>query len=263
MSDALRLGQENISSDQQRLLDAAKQSARQLIHGLLRVIEDGDINAGREELHPQWLELLEVHRDTIRSELPERIYARVESFFERLLPVDKSIRDLRPERLNLCFLLGAGASKPTPSDIPTVKELLPELLERARRLDREDVTRLADYCERRRIDNIEDLLTAAHLATFCSRNPIVLGLVNFLLYRGDFDTPSEPSVFSSTSVLERTNYRRSRESGRPVVCGVLAGHSTGSFWPASQQNDLRKAKSRPYVYRRIHQKTSELVDRDH
>jgi NAD-dependent SIR2 family protein deacetylase len=85
-----------------------------------------------------------------------------------------------------------GASKPEPSSIPTVKELLPQLLERARRLDRDDVTRLADYCEKREIDNIEDLLTAAQLATFCSRNPTVLRLMNYLLYRRDAeDSPSE------------------------------------------------------------------------
>ena len=72
------------------------------------------------------------------------------------------------------FLLGAGASKPAPSGIPTVSELLRELLIRARRLDRDDVTKLADFCKARDINNIEDLLTAVQLATFCSRNAKML-----------------------------------------------------------------------------------------
>jgi NAD-dependent SIR2 family protein deacetylase len=212
MSNVSRLGQENISPAQQRLLESAKQSARQLVLGLHRIIDDDDILSGREDIHPQWLELLDIHREYIRSSIPSSIRSRIETFFDSLLPVDKSIRDLHPEGLNLCFLLGAGASKPAPSDIPTVKELLPELLERARRLDREDVTKLADYCERRRIDNIEDLLTAAQLATFCSRNPTVLALLNFLLYRGEFDADSESGAFSSAATLERTHYRRSRDN---------------------------------------------------
>jgi NAD-dependent SIR2 family protein deacetylase len=103
-------------------------------------------------------------------------------------------------------LLGAGASKPEPSLIPTVKELLPQLLERARRLDRDDVTRLADYCDERKIDNIEDLLTAAQLATFCSRTPTVLRLMNYLLYRRDADEPSDVMYYEE--YLGRTRMRR-------------------------------------------------------
>jgi NAD-dependent SIR2 family protein deacetylase len=93
------------------------------------------------------------------------------------------------------FLLGAGASKPAPSNIPTVKELLPQLLERGRRLDREDVTKLAAFCEERRIDNIEDLLTAAQLATFSSRNPIILRLLNYLLYGGEAEGAGDEMVY--------------------------------------------------------------------
>jgi NAD-dependent SIR2 family protein deacetylase len=106
--------------------------------------------------------------------------------------------------------LGAGASKPEPSNIPTVKELLPELLERGRRLDRDDVTKLADFCERRKINNIEDLLTAAQVATFCSRNPSILQLVNYLLYGAD-SRPYEPEFVMGTTSLGEVVRRRPRE----------------------------------------------------
>ncbi len=53
-----------------------------------------------------------------------------------------------------------------------------------------------DFCELSNINNIEDLLTATQLSAFCSRNPSVLALVGFLLYRQE----SEPG------------YRRSKES---------------------------------------------------
>jgi hypothetical protein len=106
----------------------------------------------------------------------------VTSFFDEARPIDSTLTGINPATQKITFLLGAGASKPEPSLIPTVRELLPQLLERARRLDRDDVTRLADFCDKRKIDNIEDLLTAAQLATFCSRTPAVLRLMNYLLY---------------------------------------------------------------------------------
>lgn len=62
-------------------------------------------------------------------------------------------------------------------------ELLPDLLQRARRLNRQDLDRLADFCDESGIHNIEDLLTAAQLSEFCSRNPTILRLIEFLIYR--------------------------------------------------------------------------------
>lgn len=59
----------------------------------------------------------------------------------------------------------------------------------AERSNREEVTQVAEFCKRHEIENIEDLLTAAQVATFCSRNPAILKLTEFLLYR---DNPDEP-----------------------------------------------------------------------
>lgn len=56
------------------------------------------------------------------------------------------------------------------------------MMERGRRLNRDDVNRLADFCEEREIKNIEDVLTAASIANFSGRNPTVLSLLEHLLY---------------------------------------------------------------------------------
>jgi len=104
-------------------------------------------------------------------------------------PYDPQLATLDPETGRVSFLLGAGASKPAPSGIPTVKELLPDLLTRARRLDRDEVTKVADFCDASGIDNIEDLLTAAQLSEFCTRNPAILRLVEFLIFRDE--TPED------------------------------------------------------------------------
>jgi len=131
----------------------------------------------------------------------------IESFFESIPYLEEQLFSLDLSKVRTAFLLGAGASKPAPSNIPTVKELLPQLLERGRRLDREDVTKLADFCKEREIDNIEDLLTAAQLATFSSRNPTILGLLNYLLYGGEADG-SGGEFSHSAYMLERSQTGR-------------------------------------------------------
>src|SRR5437588_4702665 len=184
----VEIGTEGISEQQKMMLDRARgRPTPRLDESLLKVSHDDDILEGREELHPAWVELFESNKSFIERYASPGAYQHLVCFFGKLSPLDASLRAIDPGSLNLTFILGAGASKPKPSDIPTVRELLPQLLERARRLDREDLTKLAEFCERRKIDNIEDLLTAAQLSTFCSRNPTVLSLMNYLLYRSDSD----------------------------------------------------------------------------
>ncbi len=205
----MRIGTKNISSEQQQLLSRAHRSAPGLLDGLLIVSRDDDIQSGREDLHPEWLELFEARRSLVERQLPKETLQVLLSFFEEAQPIDKTIANVDPSKERITFLLGAGASKPEPSLIPTVKELLPQLLERARRLDREDVTRLADYCDERKIDNIEDLLTAAQIASFCSRTPTVLRLMNYLLYRRDAEeTTSEFIYFEESPSYTRPRTRR-------------------------------------------------------
>ncbi len=190
----MKVGTEEISSQQRRMLEKAQTgqlSRGMLSHFVMRLLEDDDIQSGREQIHPEWEDILRVGEASIKSELPPPMRTQLSELIASFSPRDPGIGELDPAHSKLSFLLGAGASKPEPSNIPTVMELLPDLLTRARRLDRDDVTKLADFCERRKITNIEDLLTAAQLATFCSRNPTVLKLVDFLLYRGrESDEPS-------------------------------------------------------------------------
>jgi NAD-dependent SIR2 family protein deacetylase len=193
----MNIGTQRISDQQEKMLARARrtQSVGLLVDSMMQILNDDDIRSGREDLHPDWLDFFENRKDDLRTYLPREAFGRIASLFEEARPIDSSLATLKPADQRLCFLLGAGASKPDPSRIPTVKELLPQLLERARRLDREDVTKLADYCDQRKIDNIEDLLTAAQLASFCSRNATVLRLLNYLLYRQDSDEGLEEAYY--------------------------------------------------------------------
>jgi len=194
----IRIGTERISERQEAYLRETAQEPEEVRHRYLAdLLMDRDIQSGKETLHPDWYGAYQSGLPLLERVLPKSILKDIRSTFSEL-EHDKEIRKVDPQSARLAFLLGAGASKPSPSDIPTVKELLPDLLDRARRLDRPDLQRLADFCGNARIDNIEDLLTAAQLSEFCTRNPPVLRLVDFLIYR------REPQ-------LEDAPYRRFRE----------------------------------------------------
>lgn len=182
---AVEVGIKKISKEQEYYLNRVRRHDRPnkyLISDFRTVATDEEIRSGIEQLHPDWNKLYFTHRSRI-SELVSDI--ELQELDEIFGTSDPDVGSINPDKANICFLLGAGASKPEPSGIPTVKELLPDLLERARRLDREEVTKLAEFCDRTSIDNIEDLLTAAQISEFCGRNQTILQLVEFLLFRED------------------------------------------------------------------------------
>ncbi len=182
---SLILDEDRVSETQERLLEEARSSPTSAfaIDDLLHVCRDEDITSGRETIHPEWARLFEVNFRTLQSRLGRQELEGLARVFRQAHPFDSEVLTLDVSNARVVFLLGAGASKPSPSDIPTVAELLPDLLQRARRLNRQDLDRLAEFCEESKIKNIEDLLTAAQLSEFCSRNPIVLRLIEFLIYR--------------------------------------------------------------------------------
>ena len=183
----INLGEKNVSEEQRRYLARARRTLpnQESIRILHRVVTDYDIINGREDLHPEWISIFERHSEeleTAQRSLGVEGISTLHSIFDGLQPIDPLAYTVDPTKEDIVFLLGAGASKPSPSDIPTVTELLPELLKRARRLDREQVTNLADFCDKQQIYNIEDLLTAVQISAFCSRNPGILSLVEFQLF---------------------------------------------------------------------------------
>ena len=184
------IGTENISSVQQEELDdyRAGMPLARLGRTLDRLAQDSDLEHD-ENLHPDWLPIFARSREQLRQAMSDREFRRIDEFFSTLGYQDSQIETIDFEQESVAFLLGAGASKPQPSNIPTVKELLRDLLARARRLEREPVTQLVEFCEQNAITNIEDLLTAALISDFCSRNTAISDLVRFQLY-GESASPA-------------------------------------------------------------------------
>ena len=206
---SIRLGIEKLSNKQREYLTFKERAPEEIIKQILtEVLTDRNILMGEEDLHPDWIDLYKVYREKLMDFVPRRQFQIMERSISEFL-LDDQIQTINPNLSRLTFLLGAGASKPSPSDIPTVKELLPDLLARARRLDRPDLQKLVDFCDNSKIDNIEDLMTATQLSEFCSRNPSIFKLVDFLIYRRS----SEP---------DESRYYRSRSSDNVADLSAVA-----------------------------------------
>ena len=182
------VGNEKISGRQRHLLNQHRtdRGYRGLLMSLHEVVADEEIQRGIENLHPGWIDLFSRNRNNLVESggrhLPQEFVSQILEFFDPLVMMNGLLAEVDPRNEEITFLLGAGASKPQPSGIPTVAELLDQLLDRARRLDREEMTNLADFCSENDIRNIEDLLTAVQISAFCSRNPSILSLVELQLF---------------------------------------------------------------------------------
>jgi NAD-dependent SIR2 family protein deacetylase len=116
-------------------------------------------------------------------ELPAR---RQEEESARKKASEAALRELakidRSAGTPLLFFLGAGASKPEPSNIPLVHQLLPELWNRSNQLETRPLESLQNWCEVNEITNIEEMLTAVYIANVVIRRPSVHGLLRSVLY---------------------------------------------------------------------------------
>ena len=183
----------NVSNTQLEYLEEANQAVKVRIFGeatriIYRVVSDAEIAAGEEDLDERWDGIwIKIKRYASHYLSPSDI-KMIEKRIAGIKKIDSSLWQVRlAEDHQLAVLLGAGASKPSPSNIPVVAEFLPELWRRARKLDREDIDKLATWCDDNNITNIEDLLTAAQIANFSTKSSGVLSLLYYFLYtRGEF-----------------------------------------------------------------------------
>lgn len=184
----ITLGDTNVSPQQLRSLTTyrrRRRPIRDVALFLYRLVTSGPIAHGDEDLHPEWLAVFDKYRsslDAAETSIGSDGIATIRTVFGTLISLDPLVATIDPNAEEIVFLLGAGASKPEPSDIPTVTDLLPELLTRARRIDREQLTDLAEFCDRQGITNIEDLLTAVQISAFCNTNPRILSIIGFQLF---------------------------------------------------------------------------------
>lgn len=174
-------------------------------------------------------------RDEIHSEGTAQpgLLQRIDELISEIHLVDERVSKIRLKPSEqVCLLLGAGASAPAPSSIPTVAHLLPELWRRAGKIGRDDIDRLASWCKSNKVSNIEDLLTAAQLADFAAKNASVTGLLDYFLFRaGQDDDASESDEFRRARRVV-PNVDTSSIALLQDTLQVLFGLLTGTMIPA-------------------------------
>jgi NAD-dependent SIR2 family protein deacetylase len=117
--------------------------------------------------------------DRVRREKEEAVKEAKKILEKKMKKIDKlEINSNQP----VLFFLGAGASKPSPSNIPTVSEMLTELWNKSNKMETKPLAQLETWCKENRIENIEEMLTGVTLSDFMIRNRKVHGLLNSVLY---------------------------------------------------------------------------------
>lgn len=168
-----------------------------------------------EQLSPDWQAVWKDLKQTAARDYPPSVFQEIDKAITSIRIIDEAAWNVRiAPGIHVTFLLGAGAS--APSKIPTVNDLLPELWRRARRIGRDDLDQLAQWCSERKITNIEDLLTSAYIANYSVRSDSVTNLLEYFLApnrRGEIDEDvyfrrrhrgAIPRDISSVSFLQDT-----------------------------------------------------------
>jgi NAD-dependent SIR2 family protein deacetylase len=108
-----------------------------------------------------------------------------EEIYKKNLEKIKNIPLNRDDKI--LFFLGAGASIPSPSNIPGVKNLLQSLWDKSENLGKPELDKLREFCNEHNISNIEDILTSSSIAELCSNNSNILQLLGNFLYPEEED----------------------------------------------------------------------------
>lgn len=123
-------------------------------------------------------QLLEQESDELANELGERRVPDPETI---LANVAESVSRITPLDTEWAVFVGAGGSKPQPTNIPLVTELLPTLWQKATEVNAKHLLELRERCEALGIGNIEELLTAIDITRSAVATPRVRGLIENLL----------------------------------------------------------------------------------
>lgn len=97
----------------------------------------------------------------------------------------------------IAFLLGAGASKPTPSSIPTITEMLDVIVSKLPPSENPMTNKIKEWASDKAI-TIEDIMTAGYLGSQFVSNPRLNRLVGEIVYR----TPARTQIERGQSLFQ-------------------------------------------------------------
>ena len=193
----------DISEEQKHLLERFKRRRYPPEFFIRRFFDFLEEKPEEEPLDPEWIEIWNYYKPKLRGEVPDKIIEVIKKKMQSIEAVDKEVWKIKiDDDTKITFLLGAGAS--APSGIPTVDKLLSELWKRAKKIGREDLDRLAQWCNDRGITNIEDLLTSAYISNFSARNPNITALLDYFIFSGGRELSEEEEYIFRRRRITRT-----------------------------------------------------------
>jgi len=205
------------------------------IHRFFELLEE---KPDEEPLDPKWRDIWNRYKRHLLEKFSSEIIAEIEEKIQSIEVVDEEIWEIKVnEDAKITFLLGAGAS--APSGIPTVDKLLPELWKRAKKIGREDLDKLADWCNDRGITNIEDLLTAAYISNFAAKNPSITALLDYFIFSGGQEFLEEEFTISRHRKIRSSEIDVSSISFLQDTLQTLFGLLTSTMISASPNSTHR------------------------
>ena len=125
-----------------------------------------------------WDRIAEQLRQQDEDELADKISPGSERGLAEVIESLTASSNLNAE---WAVFIGAGGSKPEPTSLPLVTELLPRLWQKATEINAKHLLDLRERCEVLGIENIEDLLTAIDITRSAAEKSNVRALVGDLL----------------------------------------------------------------------------------
>jgi len=137
----------------------------------------------------------------VQKVLKKEIAGKYENFEKEIIEILKS-----KEKINLVFLLGAGASNPPPSNIPTVNQMLNHIVKNLPPTEIPFASKVREWAKNG--VNIEDVLTASYLSTLLVSNPSINRLIGEIIYRREeieepYELREREYVYSFQDLINR------------------------------------------------------------
>ena len=229
------------------MADFSDTGEREVLERFLRYLgtqghlDDSDVEALHELVNErsspfvleEWDQIAEQLRQQGEIELADEISA---DFVEG---VDKAIASLTSSS-NLgaewAVFIGAGGSKPPPTNLPLVAELLPRLWQKATEINAKHLLELQERCEGLGINNIEDLLTAIDITRSAAETSPVRALVEDLLVGRSGEQRNLPRRFFPRKGHQVSGLAERLQESMQTLFSLLVG-----MMRMAQPNDFHKA----------------------
>ena len=125
-----------------------------------------------------WQQIADQLIEQGEDDLAERVAPATDN---SLTEAVESLRANSSSNTEWAVFIGAGGSKPEPTSLPLVSDLLPTLWQKATEINAKHLLDLQQRCDSLGIENIEELLTAVDLTRSAAETPRVRLLVQDLL----------------------------------------------------------------------------------